>query len=68
MRTEQLDDLLASCGNSSKAMKEAAYELRVIGLESMAVLLERAEQDLRVNTMMQYDDTQPINIVEDSWP
>lgn len=57
-----IDELLKACGESSKAMRAVAQELRDIGLDAYADLLERAHMNLSGCVMIHYEDTQPINI------
>lgn len=62
MNDKKLEELLQSCGNSSKAMRAVAHELRSLGLEAYADLLEKAQNNLTKCAMVHYEDTRPINL------
>lgn len=63
MVEKDLSKLLKKAGDSAKAMRHVAGELRELGLTALADTLERAESDLSPHIISHHDDTQPISIV-----
>ena len=61
IKSSTKQDLLGACGEAIKAMKHIRSQLKEIGLEHYAQVLERAENKLSDNALYFFDDTEPLN-------
>jgi hypothetical protein len=63
IKSSSKEDLIGACGEAIKAMKHIRNELREIGLDHYAEVLQRAETKLCNNSLYFFDDTEPMTIM-----
>jgi L-rhamnose mutarotase len=62
IKSTSKEELLGACGESIRAMKHVANELKEMGITTYALLLDNAQKKLYEKSLYFFEDTEPIEI------